>query len=196
MPYDWDHPLTPEHHAQIARARAQRKKVDRALKVAAFNAWSFSVFAGLSLLFAVLSLNALIAAIALAGLAYNEFRGRRRLQRLDPRGPQTLGFNQVVCCALIAVYCGVRLVDTQTGPGVYAQAIEQSPELASALAPMEGLITTATLITYALVLVVGVTVQGATAWYYFSRRRWLNDYLQQTPAWVLDLDRARASDAP
>lgn len=188
-------PLSPEHHAQIARAQQQRKKINRAIKIASFNAWSFAVFAGFSLFFALFSISALVAAVVLAGLACNEFRGRRQLINLDPVGPRTLGINQVACCVLIALYCGLQITSAITGPGPYAQAIEQAPELAETLQPMEGLIQTATLATYALILIVGVATQGATAWYYFSRKRWLNAYLQHTPDWVLDLDRVQSAAA-
>lgn len=185
-------PLTPEHHAQLAKAQQQRKKIGRATKVAAFNAWCFAIFAGFSLLFALFSVTSLIAGLALAGLAYNEFRGRRQLQQLSAQGPQTLGVNQIICCMLITLYCGLKLYGAMTGPGVYAQSIEQTPELAEMLKPMEGLLQTATIATYVLILIVGVAAQGATAWYYFSRKRYLEDYLEQTPAWVIDLDRVRS----
>lgn len=183
-------PLSPEHREQFAQAQLRRKKINRAQKIAAFNAWCFTVFAVFSLLFAFFSLTSLIAGIALAGLAYNEFRGRRQLALLNPAGPQTLGINQVICCLLIALYCGVQLYRTITGPGAYAQAVEQNPELADMLAPMADLIQTATIATYGLVFIIGVAAQGLTAWYYFSRKRHLDDYLEQTPDWVLDLERA------
>lgn len=188
-------PLTPEHHAQVADARQRRKKIDRAIKVASFNAWGFAIFAGFSLLFAFFSVTSLIAGLALGGLAYNEFRGRRQLQQLDTQGPQTLGINQLICCVLIALYCGVKLYAAMTGPGAYAQSIEETPELASMLEPMEGLLQTATLATYALILIVGVAAQGLTAWYYFSRKKHLDDYRQETPAWVIELDQARLAPA-
>ncbi|MFK7790607.1 MAG: hypothetical protein AB8C95_14080 [Phycisphaeraceae bacterium] len=186
-------PLTPEHHAEIVKAQQRRKKISRAVKVAAFNAWSFAIFAGFSMLFAIFSVTSLIAALALAGLAYNEFRGRRQLLQLNTQGPRTLGINQVICCMLIALYCGLQLFKAITGPGAYAQAIEQTPELASMLEPMEDLLQTATIVAYVAVLIIGVGAQGLTAWYYFSRKRHLSEYLKQTPQWVLDLDRIKAS---
>lgn len=187
-------PLTPEHHAQLAQAQQRRKKINRAVKVASFNAWSFAIFAGFSLLFVIFNVASLIAGLALAGLAYNEFRGRRQLRQLNVLGPRTLGINQIICCLLIALYCGFKIYGAMTGEGIYAQSIEASPELASMLEPMEGVIQKITIATYALILIVGVGAQGLTAWYYFSRKRHLEDYLQQTPAWVLDLDRVQASD--
>ncbi len=188
-------PLTAEQFGQIARAQEQRKKINRAQKVANFNAWSFSVFAGFSLLFGLLSPGSLIAGAALAGLAYNEFRGRRQLMQLDRRGPRTLGNNQIVCCVLLTLYCGYQMYRAYTGPGIDDPAIQQSAELSAMLEPMQDLIKTVTIGAYAVILVVGLAVQGATAWYYFSRKRWLDDYLRQTPGWVIELDRVQAASA-
>lgn len=184
-------PLSAEDRTQIAQAQQRRKKISRATKIASFNAWSFAVLAGFSLLFALFSLGSLIAAAVLAGLAWNEFRGRRQLQLLDQRGPATLGINQIVCCIAVVLYCGFKITTALTGPGPYAQSMEQSPEIAAMLEPMQELLKTATISAYVLILIVGVAVQGATAWFYFSRKRWLDDYLQQTPGWVVDLQRDR-----
>ena len=188
-------PLLPEHHAQIALARQQRKKLDRARSVASFNAWSFAIFAGCSLIFALFSVTSLIAAIVLAGLAYNEFRGRRQLIALNPQGPVTLGNNQLLCCAAITLYCGFKIYTTVTGPGPYEQAIQDSPEVAMMLEPMQDLLHNATLASYAIILLLGVTAQGLTARYYFSRKQHLNKYLQQTPDWLLDLERVQGQAA-
>lgn len=185
-------PLSDEHRAQITQAQQRLKKIRRATHVASFNAWSFAILAGFSLLFALFSVYSLIAAVVLAGLAWNEFRGRRQLKQLDRRGPATLGINQLLCCLAIALYCGLKLYDALVGPGLYAEAIEQSPELASTLEPLKELIKTATISAYVLILIVGVAAQGATAWYYFSRKRWVVGYLQQTPGWVVDLLRNQA----
>lgn len=188
-------PLSPEHHQQIVRAQQQRKKLSRATKVASFNAWSFAILAGLSVLIAVFSPWSLVAAILLAWLSFNEFRGRRQLQALCPSGPRTLGWNQVFCCLCIAGYCALKLYQALAGEGVYATAIAEHPEIAHMLEPMEGLIESMTIATYLIVLIVGVGVQGVTAWYYFTRHRVLDDYVNQTPDWVLDLQRMQATAA-
>lgn len=186
-------PLSAEHHTQIAQAQQRRKKLNRAGKIASFNAWSFAVLAGLSVPFALLSPSSLIGAAALGVLAWNEFRGRRHLRQLDPRGPMTLGYNQLAFCGLITLYCGYQIFKAMTGPGLYAESMDATPQLAEMLGPMQELIKTATISAYALMLIAGVAVQGGTAWYYFSRKRWLQDYLRQTPQWVIDLDRTQAS---
>ncbi|MEO0474846.1 MAG: hypothetical protein AAF085_02585 [Planctomycetota bacterium] len=185
-------PLSPEHREQLGRARQLRAKLRRTTKVASFNAWSFAILGGLSLPLAILSPWSLLAAVLLGGLAWNEFRGRKQLLRLDPRGPKTLGTNQVICCTLIAGYCKLKIIATLTGPGIYATAIEKYPELADMLEPLEELMQLIMLATYAIVLIVGVGVQGLTAWYYFSRSKHLRAYLEQTPDWVRELDRVHA----
>jgi hypothetical protein len=184
-------PLTTEHREQLAEAQQRRRKLKIASIVAAFNAWSFAILAVFSLLFVFFSLASLIVAALLAGLAFNEFRGRRQLLRLDPRGPKTLGINQVVCCILIVVYCGIMIAKTLLGPGVYESIIQESPELADMLEPLADFIQLVTLAVYGVVLFAGVTMQGLTACYYFAQQRAMNDYLQQTPAWILELDRAQ-----
>ena len=186
-------PLSTEHRAQIEQAQKRLRKIRFASKVASFNAWSFAILAVFSLLFVYFSLYSLVAVAILGGLAWNEFRGRNQLRRLDRRGPSTLGFNQLLCCAVIALYCALKLYTTMTGPGLYEQAIERTPELATTLEPIKDLIKLATILAYILILVLGVGMQGATAWYYFSRKRWLDTYLQQTPEWVTDLLRTKAS---
>lgn len=191
--HDQAAPLSADHLSQLAQAQQRRKKINRAQAVAAFNAWCFSIFAGFSLLFAIFSFTSLIAAAVLAGLAYNEFRGRRQLKQLDPLGPKTLGTNQLLCCAAIALYCGWQIFNTLTGPGTYDQAMQENPEIAPMLEPMQELMYTATLGAYAIIFILGIATQGATAWYYFTRKKHLHAYIEQTPQWVIDLERTQAA---
>lgn len=186
-------PLSAEHREQIAQAQQRYKKIKRAAQIASFNAWSFAVCAAFSLLFAILSPSALIAALVLVALAWNEFRGRRQLKRLDPLGANTLCINQVACCVAIAMYCILKLTAALSGQGPYTQAMAQTPEIAATLEPMQDLLKTATISAYALILIVGVAVQGLTAWYYYTRKRWVHAYREKTPSWIVELqsDRGR-----
>lgn len=182
-------PLTPAHHQALAAAKLRRKKLNRALGFAAFNTWSFAVMAGFSLLIVIFSPSSLVAVVCFGLLAFNEHRGRRQLKQFDPRGPRTLGWNQLAFCGLIALYCVYQIVNTLYGPDPYAQQIAQTPELAQMLDPMRELITTATLAAYGGLLVIGVGLQALMAWYYFSRQRVLQQYLRETPGWVIELER-------
>ena len=179
----------------IVRAHQQRKKLKRAGNVAGFNAWSLAILAGCSALLAVFNPGSLIAAAFLGALSWNEFRGRRQLLRLDPRGPRTLGWNQVAFSLMIAGYCALQIYQAIAGPGVYQQDIAQHPEIADMLAPMQDLMQQLTVLVYAVFFFVGVGLQGLTALYYFTRQGTLKNHLEQTPDWVLDLERVQASAA-
>ncbi len=42
---------------------------------------------------------------------------------------------------------------------------------------------------YGTIIALTVVVQGLNAFYYFSRRKYVDAYLRDTPDWVLDLER-------
>ena len=187
-------PFTAEHQTVIEAAQQRAKKIRNAAFVAAFNGWSTAVFAGFTCLYAVvamafgnLSVVALVIGAGLSIVAYNELRGRRMLQQFNLRGPILLGWNQIGFLAMITVYCAFRIFQTLTGDGEYDQAIRQSPELAEVLGPIDGMVQWAFLATYALVFVVSAVFMGGNAIYYFTRRKHVRAYLNETPAWVVDL---------
>ncbi|MEM1355753.1 MAG: hypothetical protein AAGH88_12835 [Planctomycetota bacterium] len=182
-------PLSPEDMRVLAEAKQRRKKLNRASGIAAFNTWTFVAMSGCSLLAALFSPISLIAVASFGVLAWNESRGRRRIRALDLRGPATLGWNQLGFCGLIAAYCVYQLAKAVYGPAPYADQIAQTPELGAMLEPVKELILLATIAAYGALLVLGVGMQGLMAWYYFSRRACLRQYLEHTPAWVVELDR-------
>ncbi|MDP7348738.1 MAG: hypothetical protein QF735_10915, partial [Phycisphaeraceae bacterium] len=81
----------------------------------------------------------------------------------------------------------LSIFQTLTGDGEYDQTIRQSPELAEVLGPIDGMVQWAFLATYALVFVVSAVFMGGNAIYYFTRRKHVRAYLNETPAWVVDL---------
>ena len=46
-----------------------------------------------------------------------------------------------------------------------------------------------TLMVYGIVIVLTLLVQGLNARYYFVRVQQLQDYLAQTPKWIVDMQR-------
>ena len=79
-----DGPLTPEHHRELALANSRAKTLRKAASVARFNGWTVGVFAASSALFALSSIAGFLTTLGLSVIAYNEFRGRKRLLRFDP----------------------------------------------------------------------------------------------------------------
>ena len=182
-------PLSAHHLGQLDESRRRRKKIDRALVVAGFNAWTIAVFAALSLPLMLFDLKGGCVGIGLALIAYREFLGRHKLKQLEPRAPWHLGWNQVAMCGLLTLYCGWQIIGALTGPGQYADSIEATPELASTLEPIDELITMVTLAIYFTILTCGLIMQGSLSLYYFTRAKPLNDYLSQTPGWIIELQR-------
>jgi hypothetical protein len=153
--------------------------------VAAFNAWTFACFAGVSILFGLFSLPGLLVGVGLAVVARNEFVGRRRILSYDATGFELLWRNQLGLMALIVVYCAWSMYRAVAFPD------PELAELTEILGDGTGeLVRSLTLGTYATVIVATVIVQGLNARYYHVRIRRLRAYLDETPAWVLDVLRS------
>ncbi len=187
-------PLSRQHYDAMRDAKSKRAKIDFAIGVATFNGWSIGIFAVISALILPLSfsLQGLLVAAGLGAVAYHEFKGRRLLHLLDTRAPRLLGYNQLALGAVIVGYCAWSLIAELAGPGSYAQTIEQNPELADVLGSMEGLMSTIVVAVYVGAILLTIPYQGLIAWYYFSREKHLRAYIDQTPGWVTDLQRAAA----
>ncbi len=182
-----DGPLSPEQQEELAVANARAQKILAATKVATFNGWTIGAFAAITLLFALFSLTALVIGVAMAIVARNEFHGRGLLRRFDVQGPQLLGRNQVGFMTLIIGYCVWSMYSALTNP------IPQLEELEAALGATEDLVTNLTVAVYAVVIVLTLLFQGLNARYYFARIKLVQGYLEETPAWIIDLQRATAA---
>jgi hypothetical protein len=187
-------PLNQQHYEALRNAKSKRVKIDRAIAVASFNGWSIGIFAALSALFLPFSFNllGLLITLGLGAVAYHEFKGRQLLRTLDVNAPRLLGLNQIWLGVVIIGYCIWSLVAELAGPGAYAQTIEEHPELAEILGSTQGLYRMVVVMTYSTVIVLTIPYQALMAWYYFSRHKHLVAYIDQTPHWVTDLERAAA----
>ncbi len=176
-------PLTSEQQQQFAKASGAAAKLTRASRMAAFNGGSMLVLAFLCAPFALMDMtNALVAAV-LAVLGVIELRGRTRLQRLDPGAGRMLALNQLVLLGAILIYCGWSIYANLTAPGPLAN----HPELQDLQIDIVGLERTIVWTVYGAVAVGSVIFQGLCALYYFRTGRRLQDYIEQTPPWILKL---------
>lgn len=189
-------PLTAKDFQDLAQAQTRAKKIRRAAGVAAMNGWLTGFFALTSAPFAPFSLASFLVTIGLGVIAYNEFRGRRRLLQFDPESAALLGWNQVAFLGLIATYCLWMLYTGLTGEGVFAAELKKNPELTGALGSVEqydDLYRGIVLAVYGTIIMLSGIFQGGNAWYYFSRRKFLAGYVRETPAWICDVQRATAA---
>jgi hypothetical protein len=123
----------------------------------------------------------------MAIVARNEFHGRGLLRRFDAQGPQLLGRNQIGFMTLIIGYCVWSIYSALTNP------IPQLEELEAVLGTTGDLVTNLTVAVYSVVIVLTLLFQGLNARYYFARIKLVQGYLEQTPAWIVDLQRATAA---
>ena len=180
-------PLNPEQLDELRDAKERAGAFLGAAKVASFNGWTIGFFAVLSILFGLFSLAGFVVGVGLAVVARNEFVGRARLRAFDPAGPELLWRNQVGFMALIIAYCAWSMYRTVALPD------PQMTELTELLGEGTGeLVESLTLTVYGAVIVATGIFQGLNARYYHVRVARLRDYLRDTPAWVVDLQRSAA----
>ncbi len=181
--------LTPDQRQALADARERARSLNGAIRTATFNIWTIGAFAALTILFGRSSLTTLVLGIGMAVVTWNEYRGRALLRAFDPTGPQLLGRNQLGLMVLIIAYTLWSMYQTSANP---------APELA----PLDdllggdtaGLVGQLTEYVYAGVIVLTALVQGLLARYYFKRIEMTKAFVRDTPAWVVDRQRAARLD--
>ena len=177
-------PLSPQQQEELTRANERAKKVLGATKVATFNGWTIGIFAAVTLPFAVFSVTALVMGAGMAVVAWNEFRGRSLLRRFDTHGPRLLGRNQLGFMSLLVGYGLWGIFRTLTNP------MTQFEELEAVVGPVGDLVTNLALAVYGGVVLLSLLFQGLNARYYFARIRLVQDYLSETSAWIIDVQRS------
>lgn len=179
-----DGPLTEDHYRELALAKERARPIRRASRVASFNGWTIAVIAILSLPFAFFGLDGVLVTTGLFVVAFIEFLGRNRLLKLNPSAAHLLGWNQVGFLTMIVIYCLWMLFRG-------AEDIAANPEL-SELLGRDGLQLYRSIVVafYGTVIALSVAFQGGNAIYYFTRRKHIVAYLEQTPQWVRDFQRA------
>lgn len=181
-------PLSAEEREtlQIANERLG-ERILGATKVATLNAWTLAVFGGLSLMTGVFGLTGPVVGAGLLAFAWNEFRGRRLLRKIDLEGPKILAWNQIGLAGGVLVYCGWSSYRAWAGHG------EELAQLEAALGVSAVEVARLTVLVYAIIFVVTAVVLGFTARYHFVRGSRLEQYLGETPGWVVDIQRSMTS---
>jgi hypothetical protein len=178
-------PLSGEDYAQLELARKRGKKVLKAAKVASFDAWTMAIIGGSALAFGVVDHVSGIVGGAIMIVAMVEFKGAAKFRKMDLGAPMLCGLNQLFLLATIAVYCAWNLMQNQ--PSVMQSIGDPMGDaVLGDVASMESSIMKA---FYSLVLIGSVLMQGLTAVYYFTRARHMRRYVQETPAWIVELQK-------
>jgi hypothetical protein len=183
-------PLTATHRSELAAARDRSKVIRKAARVAGFNAWTTGGMAALSGAFLLFdhSVAALLITMCLSIVAVNEFRGRKQLLSFDPGAASLLGWNQLGLLAAIIVYCLWMLYGSATGSSELSAALDGYNDLGSFdMGQIDNLYHTASYAAYGGAIVLSILFQGGNAFYYFTRRRHLENFVAETPAWVREV---------
>lgn len=134
------------------------------------------------------SLSGVLLGLAMGAIAYVEFKGAARIRRLDPAAPRTLGYNQLAFAVALIIYALWSLHDVASGRGLMADL--NTPELQQAGGEYVDLIRTCLKLVYGILVAVAIFAQGGTAMYYFSREKYIREYLANTPQWIIEMQQA------
>lgn len=176
-------PLTSAQIEELTTAMKRAGKVYRAAKVAGLTGWTVGAFGALTILGSLLSPTGVLGGGALLAVAWNELEGRKMLLRFDPRGARRLARNQLWLLTVIALYCLWAIYKAQFRP------VPQIGELERLLELGEGFFTTVLVGFHAIVLAVAVVLQGGMYRYHAARVRLVEEYVAQTPAWIVEVQR-------
>jgi len=185
-----DGPLSQSQQDEVTAAHLRAGKIRKAASVAGFNGWVTAIIAVCSAPFALFSLSGFLVMAGLSLVAYNEFKGRQRLLQFDLKSPAFLGWNQVGFLAMIAIYCIWMIVVGLSSESPFAAEMKASPEIREVLGSVDDLdqLYRITVVAfYGTVIALSAVFQGLNAFYYFTRQKYVEAYVKDTPDWVLNL---------
>ncbi|HEX3355749.1 MAG TPA: hypothetical protein VHS31_02115 [Tepidisphaeraceae bacterium] len=184
-------PASPQHLEQIAAARKRGKKIKRCASTALFSAWTIAIFGALTLITSIGSFYGMMLGAGMCVLSHYEFRGAKEVRRLDPTAPRRLARNQMIMCVLLLAYSVGSMHAALSGPSEIDQALGSDPQVRQMLgSSISDLEKEGAILLYCLVGVAAIVGCGGTAWYYATRKRYIEAYVRETPAWIVQLEQA------
>ncbi|MBN2583960.1 MAG: hypothetical protein JXL80_12915 [Planctomycetes bacterium] len=187
-------PLDERHFAMVQQAVQSHKAIDRLSRRTRSSSAIMLILGALTMVWTFFSpdlTNALIAlALCVTGTA--EWYGHTQVRRARSGAAKLLGINQLVLMGVIIAYCVAQMVMFSPEK---AKAEALSPELRSQMSAMPGAVGSfnamidrwGPIVTYGfygLMILIGVAFQGGTALYYFTRKRHIEAFARETPAWI------------
>ncbi len=179
-------PLSPQQLKELADARAAGKYVRRAIAVATFDGWALAVFAIANCICGLTDFQSMIIGIPLGVMAYIEIRGAGQLRRLDESAPRRLGINQILLGTLLSVYAIWKIFEFLQGPNPYAALSQADPKVGKRF---EDMFTSISVAFYGSLIIFAILAQGGAALFYFTREKYLREYRQRTPDWILQMQK-------
>ena len=183
-------PASPAHLEQIAAARKRGRSIQRCASVASLSGWTIAIFGALTVVTSIGSLIGMALGVGMCLLSHFEFRGAKEIRRLDPTAPKRLARNQLILGALILIYSVGSLWVALTQPSELEKSLGNEAQLNSMVGSIRDFERTAYIALYGTMIVAAVIGCGGTALYYARRKHLIETYVQETPHWILELQRA------
>jgi hypothetical protein len=186
--------LPQDVQQQLMIAKVAAKKIRRVAAVATGDAWTVAIFAGLSFICGLSGgISGLAIGLAMGVVAYVEFTGASRVRRLEPAAARTLGYNQLALAGVLIIYALWSLFSGSSAMmnEIKAQLGSDAPGMEKSF---EDLYKTICAIMYGSLIVVAIGAQGGMALYYFRREKLIHEYIETTPQWIIEMQRAGGID--
>ncbi len=183
--------FTPENVAELAESKKHFKKINRAISVAKFDAWTVGIFGGLTLIVGLgsFSLVGVLLGAGMSYVAYSEFMNASKLRKLDLESPKKLAINQVVLGSLLMAYAIYMLLTSHADLSQYSDLAEVGQMGAKMADDLNRISTLVFRLVYFCLIAVAIFAQGGTALFYLSREKYLRIYLEHTPPWIIEMQR-------
>jgi hypothetical protein len=197
-------PISSDQEREIAQGEARAKRFKLAGTLATLNGGTLIAIAVIAALSGLFDPSSLFAVVPCAALAFVELRGRARLRLFDPSALRMLTFNQLTLVALVTLYAVVQIRTAMNAPSPFESvANADTAALADELGlgelnevaadeDLAGMVRSATVAFYGLVIALTALFQGGCALYYWTRQKPLEAFLRETPEWVVKWLRERA----
>jgi hypothetical protein len=182
--------LTPENFRELEAARVSLKKIRRAVSAARFEGFTIAIFGGLTLLCGITSIADILLGLVLIAIGVIEILGGGQLRRLDPRGIRILTFNQLAFATLILLYALWNLHSEIVHP--VAEMGDDSQLVGQVDPSVLNITHEIMLLVYASFILAALFEAGMAA-YFHSRGPLLQQYLAQTPPWIVSMQKAGVS---
>ena len=179
--------LSPEQMAQLQVTRKNFAKVRRATTMALVDGWTTAIFGGLTTLLSLGSVPALVLGLGMVIIGYLQLRSTARLKRLDAGSLKQMAVHQIALGILLCAYGAYSLWQVKHNPPFIAARMVSDPEMAEIV---ENLAQQLFVSLYVSLMVVALAGGGLMALYYYTRRKYVHAYRDQTPRWITDLQQA------
>jgi hypothetical protein len=188
-------PLDERDYLLIRQATVRHKAIRTAARTALASSVTTFLIGILAVPFVLLwpSWEGAVIAVGLCLIGMVEYMGCAKIRRADPAAAGTLGKNQLALLGLIVFYCVAQMVafspeqaqSNAISPGVRSQLDVITPGLSETLdVEIERWALLVTYGFYGLIILLSVVFQGGMAFYYFTRKRTIEAFNEQTAPWV------------